>query len=118
MVKNVMLMEMICMWSQSYFKIFCQMKNWELLIYYNFWSIWIVSLTHMWLIVYLTILVTVASTERSFSKLKLLKTYFRSTMLQERLNGLTLIPIEHDMLEKVQYEDLISDFVSKNMLEE
>ena len=90
------------------------MKKWELLIYYNFWSIWIVSLTHMWLIVYLTIPVTVASTERSFSKLKLLKTYFRSTMLQERLNGLALIPIEHDMLEKVQYEALISDFVSKN----
>jgi len=36
----------------------------------------------------LTIPVTVASAERSFSKLKLLKTYMRSTMKQERLNGL------------------------------
>ena len=31
--------------------------------------------------------VTVASAERSFSKLKLLKNYLRSTMLQGRLNG-------------------------------
>ncbi|XP_050876335.1 uncharacterized protein LOC127080045 [Lathyrus oleraceus] len=42
----------------------------------------------------LTIPVTVASAERSFSKLKLLKTYLRSTMSHERLNGLTLIAVE------------------------
>ena len=42
----------------------------------------------------LTIPVTVASAERSFSKLKLIKTYLRSTMSQERLNGLAMISIE------------------------
>ncbi|XP_066340512.1 uncharacterized protein [Miscanthus floridulus] len=44
--------------------------------------------------VLLTIPVTVASTERSFSKLKLLKTYLRSTMTQERLNDLAIIALE------------------------
>ena len=42
----------------------------------------------------LTILVTVASAERSFSKLKLIKFYLRSTMSQEKLNGLTILLIE------------------------
>ena len=63
----------------------------------------------------LTIPVTVASAERSFSKLKLLKTYLRSTMSQERLNGLALIAIENDILETIKYEDLIDDFASKSV---
>nr|XP_034593178.1 zinc finger MYM-type protein 1-like [Setaria viridis] len=62
----------------------------------------------------LTIPVTVASAERSFSKLKLLKTYMRSTMKQERLNGLATIALENDLLEKIKYEDIIEDFISKN----
>ena len=57
----------------------------------------------------LTIPVTVATTERSFSKLKLLKSYLRSTMTQERLNGLATIALENDVLEKIDYEDLIEE---------
>jgi hypothetical protein len=58
--------------------------------------------------------VTVASAERSFSKLKLLKSYLRSTMKQERLNALAIITLECDMLEKIDYESIIEDFISKN----
>jgi hypothetical protein len=64
--------------------------------------------------VLLTIPVTVASAERSFSKLKLLKSYLRSTMKQERLNALAIITLECDMLEKIDYESIIEDFISKN----
>ncbi|XP_047326548.1 zinc finger MYM-type protein 1-like [Impatiens glandulifera] len=62
----------------------------------------------------LTIPVTVASAERSFSKLKLIKTYLRSTMSQERLNGLAMISIEKECLEQLEYDDLIENFASKN----
>jgi hypothetical protein len=64
--------------------------------------------------VLLTILVTVASAEQSFSKLKLLKSYLRSTMTQERLNSFATIAIESKMLEKIDYEYIIEDFISKN----
>ena len=48
----------------------------------------------------------------SFSKLKLLKSYTHSTMKQERLNGLAIISLENDILEKIKYEDIIEDFIS------
>jgi hypothetical protein len=62
----------------------------------------------------LNILVTVASAERSFSKLKLLKSYLRTTMTQERLNGLATIALENNILEMINYEDMIEDFISRN----
>ena len=62
----------------------------------------------------LTIPVTVATAEKSFSNLKLLKSYLRSTMTQERLNGLATIALENDVLEKINYEDVIVDFISRN----
>jgi hypothetical protein len=43
----------------------------------------------------------VASTERNFSKLKLLKNYLRSTMSQQKLNGLATLCIEKKLLEDI-----------------
>ncbi|KAI8529141.1 hypothetical protein RHMOL_Rhmol12G0203300 [Rhododendron molle] len=62
----------------------------------------------------LTISVTVASGERSFSKLKQIKNYLRSTMSQERLNGLAMLSIENDFAAKQDYSSLIDLFASKN----
>ena len=59
----------------------------------------------------LTIPVIVASVERSFIKLKLLKSYLLSTITQERLNDLAMIALESDMLEKINYECTIEDFI-------
>ena len=41
-------------------------------------------------VLFATIPVTVASAKRSFSKLKLIKTYIRSSISQDRLDGLGL----------------------------
>ncbi|XP_021980504.1 zinc finger MYM-type protein 1-like [Helianthus annuus] len=60
----------------------------------------------------LTIPVTVATAERSFSKLKLIKNYLRSTMSQERLNGLAIMSIEKDFLEELDYDNFIKEFAS------
>ncbi|KAK9740417.1 hypothetical protein RND81_03G033600 [Saponaria officinalis] len=61
----------------------------------------------------LTIPVTVAFVERSFSKLKLLKSYMRSKMLQDRFNGLAIIDKEDDLFEKLDYDCLIEKFASR-----
>ena len=42
------------------------------------------------------------------------RNYCFTTMTQERLNGLVTIALENDILEKINYEDMIKDFISKN----
>ena len=56
----------------------------------------------------LTIPVTVASVERSFSKLKMLKSYLRSTISQEMLNELAILCIEKEILENIKFENIIN----------
>ena len=63
----------------------------------------------------LTIPVTVASAEKSFSKLKLIKIYLWTTMSQEKLSGLAMISIKNEYLDKLNYDDLIEEFASKNV---
>lgn len=73
-------------------------------IYPNFWTA---------LRIAMTLPVTVAQAERSFSKLKLIKSYLRSTMSQERLTGLAVISINHVIGEQISYDDIIDDFASR-----
>ncbi|KAI2646977.1 Zinc finger MYM-type protein 1 [Labeo rohita] len=60
-----------------------------------------------------TLPVTVAAAERSFSKLKLIKTYLRSTMMQERLSGLAIISINHVVSNQLSYDDVVDDFAAR-----
>jgi hypothetical protein len=62
-----------------------------------------------------TMHVTVASAERSFSKLKLLKNYLRSLMTQEGLNSLVTLCIEKKLLDEIGINSIIDIFVSKNV---
>ena len=61
----------------------------------------------------LTIPIIVAFAKRSFSKLKLIKSYLRSTMSEERLNGLAILSTEKEMLAKLECKNLISNFASQ-----
>ena len=58
--------------------------------------------------------VPVASAERSFSKLKLLRNCLRTTMLQGRLNGLSMCSIEKDILDNIDLDTILNDFASRN----
>ena len=61
---------------------------------------------------YLTVAVSIASCERSFSKLTLVKSYLRLTMGESKLSASAILSIESDFVEMLSFEDIISEFVS------
>lgn len=60
--------------------------------------------------IFLTLPVTTATAESSFSKLKIIKNYLRTTMKQERLSNLALLSIESELLESIPYEVIAEKF--------
>lgn len=60
--------------------------------------------------IFLTIAISVASSERSFSKLKLIKNYLRSTMSDLRLQNLAILSIEQEITNNINFESIIHDF--------
>ena len=73
---------------------------------------------HKLFILFLTIPVTVASAERSFSKLKLIKSYLRSRMGQSRLTNLAILSIENIEAKALDVTNLIRQFASVNVVRE
>ena len=59
--------------------------------------------------IFCTLPVTVASAERSFSQLKRIKSYSRSTMAQERLQGLALLCTESELAKTIDYDSIIAN---------
>jgi hypothetical protein len=59
---------------------------------------------------FLTLPVTVATAERSFSKLKYIKNYLRNCMGQERLKGLAMLSIEASRAKVMDVDKLIDRF--------
>lgn len=64
------------------------------------------------LVLFLTLPVTVASAERSFSKLKLIKSFLRSTMSQDRIKALGLLSIEAEEASKMDVSELVMAFAN------
>jgi len=59
----------------------------------------------------LIIHITVTTAERSFWKLKLIKSYLRRTILQEKLDELTILHIDKDQLVKLDFKNLIRNII-------
>ncbi len=58
----------------------------------------------------LTAPVTVAKDERTFSRLKLIKTHLRTTMSDERLGALIVMSCEKDLTDNVNLENVASQW--------
>ncbi|GBM35499.1 hypothetical protein AVEN_257197-1 [Araneus ventricosus] len=59
--------------------------------------------------------VSVTSCERSFSKLKLIKNYLKSTMNRSRLSSLAILSIENSVAENIDFDDAISKFAEQKV---
>ena len=59
--------------------------------------------------IYLVLMISNCSGERSFSKLKLIKNRLRTSLGQEKLNQLTIMNIEYVMRE-IDFEHIVADF--------
>ncbi|XP_065652950.1 zinc finger MYM-type protein 1-like [Hydra vulgaris] len=64
------------------------------------------------LLLFLTLPVTVASAERSFSKLKIIKNYLQNTIGKERLSDLAIVSIEAKAAGKMEMKNIITDFAN------
>jgi hypothetical protein len=62
--------------------------------------------------IFLSMMITNASGERSFSKLKFIKNELRNRMTQPRLNNSSLMCTENDNLENIDFNGIIHDFVT------
>ena len=62
---------------------------------------------------YLVCPATTANAERSFSQLRRLKTYLRSTMNQRRLNSVLILSTYREELDQLNIDKLAYEFVMK-----
>ena len=63
---------------------------------------------------YFTIPITTCTAERSFSSLRCIKTYLRSTMIEERLNNVLLLHAHKEDTATLDLKEIASMFISVN----
>jgi len=72
------------------------------------------SEVHKLLCLYLTVPITSSTCERTFSVLKRLLTYLRSTMTEKRLNNCLLLHVHKDLTDKLNLVEVANEFISVN----
>lgn len=63
-------------------------------------------------VIFITIPITVAEAERSFSKLKIIKNYLRNSMSQSRLSSIALLNIERERTQEINISQIINNFAN------
>ena len=69
---------------------------------------------HNLLRLYLIVPVTSATSERTFSVLKRLLVYLRSTMTEKRVNNCLLVHVHKDIVDELNLKEIAVEFVSVN----
>ena len=65
--------------------------------------------------IYRCLMITNATGERTFSKLKIQKNCHRASMMQERLNSFAIMATEYDVLENLDFQNILEDFISTKL---
>jgi hypothetical protein len=63
--------------------------------------------------IYLSLMITNCTGERSFSKMAIIKNKLRSSMANNRLTALAILSIESDVVRQMSFDDIIDDFAAK-----
>ena len=66
------------------------------------------------LTIYLTVPMTSTTAEQTFSSLRRLNNYLRSTMTQKRLNNVVLMHTHKERIDKINLLSIAKDFVTSN----
>ena len=66
------------------------------------------------LLITVTLPVTSPSCERSFSKIKLVKTFLRNSMTSDRLSNIALLSIESKRAESIDMDSFVDEFDSRH----
>ena len=64
--------------------------------------------------IYYTVPLTSATAERTFSTLRRLKSYLRSTMSQKRLNHLVLLHVHKSLTDAIDLQSIAVEFINRN----
>src|SRR6218665_546063 len=79
------------------------------------WLLHLVTFVRYTCTFFLTIPVTVGSCERSLSKLKIVKNYFRSTKPQKRLSDLALLSIDKERARMINVAKILTFWQNKRL---
>ena len=74
----------------------------------------VLSEVHKLLRLYLTVPITSSTSERTFSALKRLVTYLRSTMTEKRLNNCLLLHMHKQLTDQLDLTNIAVEFISAN----